>query len=93
MTRRIATSTAPPVVEPNGVLESSLEVWWKPYYERGTSAWSHRVLHVGDWLEVDSLQCHIVHWLTEGKGVVLKAGPGPLAEIRACTFPKVCLLW
>jgi hypothetical protein len=70
-----------PVVELYGVLEGSLEVWWKPYYERGTSAWSHRVLQAGDWLEVDSLQCHIVHWLTEGKGVVLKAGPGPLAEV------------
>jgi hypothetical protein len=22
-----------------------------------------------------------LHWLTEGKGVVLKAGPGPLAEV------------
>jgi hypothetical protein len=70
-----------PVVELYCVLEGSLEVWWKPYYERGTSAWSHRVLQTGDWLEVDSLQCHIVHWLTEGKGVVLKAGPGPLAEV------------
>jgi hypothetical protein len=70
-----------PVVELYGILEGSLEIWWKPYYERGTSAWSHRVLHAGDWLEVDSLQCHIVHWLSEGKGVVLKAGPGPLAEV------------
>ena len=70
-----------PVVELYGILEGSMEVWWKPYYERGTSALSHRVLHAGDWLEVDSLQCHIVHWLTEGKGVVLKAGPGPLAEV------------
>jgi hypothetical protein len=57
-----------PVVELYGVLEGSLEVWWKPYYERGTSAWSHRVLQAGDWLEVDSLQCHIVHWLTVGRG-------------------------
>ena len=72
-TRRIATSTGAPVVELYGILEGSLEVWWKPYAERGTSAWSHRVLHAGDWLVVDSLQCHIVPWLTEGKGVVLKA--------------------
>lgn len=70
-----------PVVELYGILEGSLEVWWKPYYERGTSAWNHRVLRAGDWLEVDSLQCHIVHWLSEGKGVVVKAGPGPLAEV------------
>ena len=33
------------------------------------------------WLEVDSLQCHIVHWIGAGKGVVFKAGPGPLAEV------------
>jgi hypothetical protein len=32
-------------------------------------------------VEVDALQCHLVHWLTEGKGVVFKAGPGPLAEV------------
>lgn len=70
-----------PVVEIYGVLKGRLEVWWKPYYERGSSAWSHRVLEAGDWLEVDSLQCHIVRWLGEGKGVVFKAGPGPLAEV------------
>jgi hypothetical protein len=70
-----------PVVEIYGVLEGQLEVWWKPYHDRGTSAWSHRILEAGDWLEVDSLQCHIVHWLGEGKGVVFKAGPGPLAEV------------
>ena len=70
-----------PVVEIYGILEGRLEVWWKPYYDRGTSAWSHRILEAGDWLEVDSLQCHIVHWLGEGKGVVFKAGPGPLAEV------------
>jgi hypothetical protein len=39
------------------------------------------VLGTGDWAEVDSLQCHIVRWLTEGKVVVFKAGPGPLAEV------------
>ena len=27
-------------------------------HERGTSAWCHRVLEAGDWLEVDALQCH-----------------------------------
>lgn len=70
-----------PVVEIYGILEGRLEVWWKPYYDRGTSAWSHRILEAGDWLEVDSLQCHVVHWLGEGKGVVFKAGPGPLAEV------------
>jgi hypothetical protein len=70
-----------PVVEIYGILEGQMEIWWKPYYERGTSAWSHRILGPGDWLEVDSLQCHIVHWLSEGKGVVFKAGPGPLAEV------------
>jgi hypothetical protein len=70
-----------PVVEIYGVFEGELEIWWKPYYDRGTSAWNHLVLGQGDWLEVDSLQCHIVHWLTEGKGVVFKAGPGPLAEV------------
>jgi hypothetical protein len=70
-----------PVVEIYGILEGRMEIWWKPYYERGTSAWNHRVLEPGDWLEVDSLQCHIVHWLGEGKGVVFKAGPGPLAEV------------
>lgn len=70
-----------PVVEIYGVLEGRMEVWWKPYHDRGTSAWCHRVLEAGDWLEVDALQCHLVHWLTEGKGVVFKAGPGPLAEV------------
>src|SRR5262249_30688594 len=70
-----------PVVEIYGILEGRMEVWWKPYYERGTAAWSHRILEAGDWLEVDSLQCHVVHWLTPGKGVVFKAGPGPLAEV------------
>jgi hypothetical protein len=70
-----------PVVEIYGILEGRMEIWWKPYYERGTAAWNHRILETGDWLEVDSLQCHIVHWLTRGKGVVFKAGPGPLAEV------------
>ena len=66
-----------PVVEIYGILEGRLEVWWKPYHDRGTSAWSHRILEPGDWLEVASLQCHIVRWLGEGKGVVFKAGPAP----------------
>jgi hypothetical protein len=70
-----------PIVEIYGILEGRMEIWWKPYYERGTSAWNHRVLNAGDWLEVDSLQCHIVHWLGAGKGVVFKAGPGALAEV------------
>ncbi|HEX3315932.1 MAG TPA: hypothetical protein VHR72_13625 [Gemmataceae bacterium] len=70
-----------PIVEIYGVLEGQLEIWWKPYFHRGTSAWNHRVLAAGDWAEVDSLQCHLVHWLTEGKGVVFKAGPGPLADV------------
>ena len=70
-----------PVVEIYGILEGEMEIWSKPYYERGTSAWCHRLLKAGDWLEVDSLQCHIIHWLTQGKGVVFKAGPGPLAEV------------
>jgi hypothetical protein len=76
-----------PVVEIYGILEGQLEIWWKPYYDRGTSAWSHRILEAGDWAEVDSLQCHIVHWtppgegIPPGKGVVFKAGPGPLAEV------------
>jgi hypothetical protein len=70
-----------PTVEIYGVLEGQLEVWWKPYFERGTAAWCHRILEAGDWLEVESLQCHIVRWLGEGKGVVFKAGPGPLAEV------------
>jgi hypothetical protein len=72
---------AAPVVEIYGILSGRMEIWWKPYYERGTSAWSHRILEAGDWLEIDSLQCHIVHWLTAGQGVVFKAGPGPLAEV------------
>jgi hypothetical protein len=70
-----------PIVEIYGVLEGRLEIWWKPYYDRGTSAWNRRVLGPGDWAEVDSLQCHLVHWLSEGKGVVFKAGPGALAEV------------
>jgi hypothetical protein len=70
-----------PIVEVYGVLEGRLEVWWKGYEDRGTSAWSHRVLGPGDWAEVESLHCHIVRWLGEGKGVVFKAGPGPLAEV------------
>ena len=70
-----------PIVEIYGILEGEMEIWSKPYYERGTSAWSHRILKAGDWLEVDALQCHIVHWLGAGKGVVFKAGPGPLAEV------------
>ncbi len=70
-----------PIVEIYGILEGEMEIWSKPYYERGASAWSHRVLRAGDWLEVDALQCHIVHWLGKGKGVVFKAGPGPLAEV------------
>jgi hypothetical protein len=70
-----------PVVEIYGVIEGELEIWWKPYYDRGTSAWTHRVLGPGDWAEVDSLQCHFVKWQGKGKGVVFKAGPGPLAEV------------
>jgi 8-oxo-dGTP diphosphatase len=72
---------AAPSVEIYGVLEGRMEMWWKPYYDRGTSAWSHQVLGPGDWIEVEALHCHIVHWLTAGKGVVFKAGPGPLAEV------------
>jgi mannose-6-phosphate isomerase-like protein (cupin superfamily) len=70
-----------PVVEIYGVLEGQMEIWYKPYHDRGTAAWSHRVLEAGDWVEVDALQCHIVHWRTEGQGVVFKGGPGPLAEV------------
>jgi hypothetical protein len=70
-----------PIVEIYGVLDGQMEIWWKPYYDRGTSAWSHRMLEPGDWVEVDALQCHIVHWLTEGKGTVFKAGPGPLTGV------------
>jgi hypothetical protein len=58
-----------------------MEIWWKPCYERGASAWNHRILDAGDCLAVDPLQCHIVHWLGAGKGVVFKAGPGALAEV------------
>jgi 8-oxo-dGTP diphosphatase len=70
-----------PVVEIYGVLEGQMEIWWKPYYDRGTSAWSHQILGPGDWIEVDSLQCHVVHWRTAGKGIIFKAGPGPLAGV------------
>jgi hypothetical protein len=70
-----------PMVEIYGVLDGRLEIWWKPYYERGTSAWSRRVLEAGDWIEVDALNCHIVHWLGKGNGVVFKAGPGPLVGV------------
>ena len=47
-------------------------------------AWSHRVVEPGGWVEVEALQCHVVHWVEDsgpGKGVVFKAGPGPLAEV------------
>lgn len=70
-----------PIVEIYGVLEGELEIWWKGYDERGSAAWSHRVVGPGGWVEVEPLECHVVHWLTEGKGVVFKAGPGPLAEV------------
>lgn len=70
-----------PVVEIYGVLEGRMEIWWKPYHHRGSSAWSHRILEAGDWVEVGPLQCHIVHWLGEGKGVVFKAGPGSLIGV------------
>jgi hypothetical protein len=70
-----------PTIEIYGVLAGELEVWSKPYYERGTAAWSHRIVKEGDWIEIDSLQCHIVNWRSEGKGVVFKAGPGPLADV------------
>jgi len=70
-----------PVVEIYGILEGRMEICWKPYYDCGTSAWNHRILEPGAWQEVDSLRCHIVHLLTEGQGVVFKAGPGPLAEV------------
>lgn len=80
-----------PTVEIYGVLEGRLEVWWKPYHDRGTSAWSHAVLGAGDWLEVEALQCHYVRWQGEGKGVVFKAGPGPLAEVgRLGVAGKTC---
>ena len=70
-----------PTVEIYGVLEGEMEIWWKPYYDRGTSAWSRQILSAGDWIEVEALQCHIVNWTKPGKGVVFKAGPGPMAEI------------
>ncbi len=73
---------ARPIVEIYGILEGEMEsLVQAATTSGGTSAWCHRVLRAGDWLEVDALQCHIVHWLTEGKGVVFKAGPGPLAEV------------
>jgi len=69
-----------PTIEIYGVLSGELEVWWKNYQDRGVSAWHKTTLREGDWLELGSLQCHIVHWTsTEGRGVVFRAGPGPLA--------------
>ena len=43
------------------------------------------MLEPGDWVEVDALPCHIVHWLTEGKGPVFKALgiPSEVAHIAA----------
>jgi 8-oxo-dGTP diphosphatase len=70
-----------PTVEIYGVLEGQLEVWWKPYHDRGTSAWNHRVVGPGAWVEMEALQCHYVRWRGDGRGVVFKAGPGPLAEV------------
>jgi 8-oxo-dGTP diphosphatase len=70
-----------PTVEIYGVLEGRLEVWWKPYHDRGTSAWNRHVVARGDWVEMEALQCHYVRWLGEGMGVVFKAGPGPMAEV------------
>jgi hypothetical protein len=70
-----------PIVETYGILEGQLEIWWKGYNDRGTVAWSHRIFGPRDWLEIEPLQCHIVHWVSEGKSVVFKAGPGPLAEV------------
>ena len=70
-----------PSVEIYGVLEGKLEIWWKPYHDQGTSAWSRQMLGPGDWIEVEALQCHAVRWHSEGKGVVFKAGPGPLAGV------------
>ncbi len=70
-----------PSVEIYGVIEGRLLVWWKPYHDQGTAAWSHRILGPGDWIEVDALHCHAVRWEGEGKGVVFKAGPGPLAGV------------
>ncbi len=37
-----------PIVEIYGILEGEMEIWSKPYYERGTSAWSRRILKAGD---------------------------------------------
>ncbi len=69
-----------PTIEIYGVLSGELEVWWKNYQDRGVSAWHKTTLREGDWLELGSLQCHIVHWTSlEGRGVVFRAGPGPLA--------------
>jgi hypothetical protein len=70
-----------PIVEIYGILEGELEIWWKHHDDRGSAAWSHRVLGPGDWVEIDALHCHIVHFRGEGRGVVFKAGPGPLAEV------------
>lgn len=70
-----------PTVEIYGVLEGQLEMWWKPYHDQGASAWSRQTIGPGDWLEVEALQCHAVRWIGEGKGVVFKAGPGPLAGV------------
>jgi hypothetical protein len=70
-----------PIVEIYGVLRGELEIWWRPHHGRGSSAWSHRVLQAGDWVEVGPLQWHIVRWLGKGMGVVFKAGPGPLAGV------------
>ena len=64
-----------------GVIEGALEIWWKPYHDQGTSAWSRQMLGPGDWIEVEALHCHAVRWHGKGKGVVFKAGPGPLAGV------------
>lgn len=69
-----------PVVEVYGVIEGRLEIWSKPYYNRGTSAWSHEIVEAGGWIEVNALQCHFVHWLGAGKGVIFRAGTGLQAE-------------
>lgn len=70
-----------PIFEIYGILEGRLEMWWKPFHARGTSAWSHRVLEPGDWAEVGPRQCHIVRWAGEGMGIVFKAGAGQLAGV------------
>jgi hypothetical protein len=70
-----------PIYEIYGIIEGQMEMWWKPFHARGTAAWSRRVLGAGDWAEVGPRQCHIVHWLSEGMGVVVKAGSGPLAGV------------